>query len=141
LVAPRAVVLPWRFTENSCLPAYARLVSGRRPSAGARVQRARLSDPASRRWVEQLQSDHPRHEQAVAKFHDVLQRAAFHELHRRRGRLGSLARHAWRHHPPSAGDLTFDRLPDTLAAKPGEQAERRELLTALRGPRTRVAAR
>jgi RNA polymerase sigma-70 factor, ECF subfamily len=144
------------------------------------VQRAGPSDPASRRWVEQLRPDHPRHEQAVAKLHDILQRAAFHELHRRRGRLGSLAgpelddvaqqcaddammnilarsddfqglsrfttwaykfvifeasgklaRHAWRRHPPSAEDLTFDQLPDTLAAKPGEQAERREQLAVL----------
>jgi RNA polymerase sigma-70 factor (ECF subfamily) len=50
-----------------------------------------MSDPASRRWVEQLHPDHPRHEQAAAKLHDILQRAAVHELHRRRGRLGSLA--------------------------------------------------
>ena len=39
-----------------------------------------------------------------------------------------LARHAWRHHPPSADELTFEQLPDTLAARPGEQAERREQL-------------
>lgn len=143
----------------------------------ARVQ---LRDPASRRWVERLHPDHPRHEQAVAKLHDILQRAAIHELHRRRGWLGSLggaelddvaqqcaddammsilakvddfqglsrfttwaykfvifeassklARHAWRHQPPSAEDLTFDQLPDTLAARPGEHAERREQLAAL----------
>jgi RNA polymerase sigma-70 factor (ECF subfamily) len=42
-----------------------------------------------------------------------------------------LARHAWQRNPPSAEELTFDRLPDTLAATPGEQAERRELLAAL----------
>jgi RNA polymerase sigma-70 factor, ECF subfamily len=155
-------------------------VSGRRPSADAPGRRAGLSDPASRRWVEQLHPDHPRHEQAVARLHDVLQRAAVHEVHRRRGQLGSLAglelddvsqqcaddalmhilariddfqrlsrfttwaykfvifevssklaRHAWHHHPPGAEDLTWDHLPDTLAAKPGEQAERREQLTVL----------
>ena len=54
-------------------------------------QRPAWRDPASRRWVEQLQPDHPRHERAVAKLHDVLQRAALHELHRRRGQLGALA--------------------------------------------------
>jgi RNA polymerase sigma-70 factor, ECF subfamily len=156
-------------------------VSGRRPSADAPVQRATPGDPASRRWVEQLHPDHPRHEQAVAKLHDILRRAAVHELNRRRGQLASLAgaelddvaqqcaddammnilarvddfqgrsrfttwaykfvifeassklaRHSWRHHPPSADDLTFDQLPDTLAAKPGEQAERREQLVALK---------
>jgi RNA polymerase sigma-70 factor, ECF subfamily len=42
-----------------------------------------------------------------------------------------LARHAWRHHPPSAENLTWDRLPDTLAPEPGKQAELRERLTAL----------
>ena len=153
------------------------LVSGTRPSADAPVV---VGDPASRRWVEQLHPGHPRHEHAVAQLHDILRRAAIHELHRRRGRLGSLAgieledvaqqcaddammsilaklddfegrsrfttwaykfvifeassklaRHAWQHHPPSAEDLTFDQLPDTLAAKPGEQAERREQLAVL----------
>jgi RNA polymerase sigma-70 factor (ECF subfamily) len=137
-------------------------------------------DIASRRWVEQLHPDHPRHEQAVARLHDLLQRAALHELHRRRGSLRSLtgpefedvaqqcaddatvnilarigdfrglsrfttwaykfaifevsaklARHAWRHHPPSAEELAWEQVPDTLAPKPGEQAERREQLAAL----------
>jgi RNA polymerase sigma-70 factor (ECF subfamily) len=137
-------------------------------------------DIASRRWVEQLHPDHPRHEQAVARLHDLLQRAALHELHRRRGSLRSLtgpefedvaqqcaddatvnilarigdfrglsrfttwaykfaifevsaklARHAWRHHPPSAEELAWGQVPDTLAPKPGEQAERREQLAAL----------
>jgi RNA polymerase sigma-70 factor (ECF subfamily) len=137
-------------------------------------------DAASRRWVEQLRPGHPRHEQAVAKLHDVLQRAALHELHRRRGQLSSLsgpefddvaqqcaddamvnilakiaefrglsrfttwaykfaifevsgkvARHAWRHHPPSAEDLAWDELPDTLAPNPGALAERHEQLTTL----------
>jgi RNA polymerase sigma-70 factor, ECF subfamily len=48
-------------------------------------------DRSSRRWVEQLHPDHPRHEHAAAKLHDVLQRAAFHELHRRRGQLDGLS--------------------------------------------------
>ena len=48
-------------------------------------------DAVSRRWVEQLHRDHPRHDQAVAKLHDVLRRAALHELHRRRGQLPALA--------------------------------------------------
>jgi RNA polymerase sigma-70 factor (ECF subfamily) len=42
-----------------------------------------------------------------------------------------VARHAWQRHPPSAEELTWDRLPDALAEKPGEQAERREQLAAL----------
>jgi RNA polymerase sigma-70 factor (ECF subfamily) len=160
---------------------YDQPVSGRRPSADAPVTRAGLSEPAARRWVEHLHPDHPRHEQVVARLHDILRRAAVHELHRRRGQLGSLAglelddvaqqcaddatmnvlariddfqglsrfttwaykfaifevssklaRHAWRHHPPSAEDLTFDQLPDAQATKPGEQAERREQLNALK---------
>jgi RNA polymerase sigma-70 factor (ECF subfamily) len=137
-------------------------------------------DRISRRWVEQLRPDHPHHDHATAKLHDVLQRAAFHELHRRRGQLqglsgpelddvaqqcaddammkilariddfeglsrfttwaykfvifevsGKVARHAWQHHPPSAEDLTWDQLPDTLAPRPGDQAERREQLATL----------
>jgi RNA polymerase sigma-70 factor (ECF subfamily) len=42
------------------------------------------------RWVEHLQPGHPRRDQAVATLHDVLRRAALHELHRRRGQLRSL---------------------------------------------------
>jgi RNA polymerase sigma-70 factor (ECF subfamily) len=141
---------------------------------------AALVDRTSRRWVEQLHPDHPHHAHAAAKLHDVLQRAAVHELYRRRGQLQGLsgpefddvaqqcaddtmmkilarvddfegrsrfttwayafvifevsskvARHAWRHHPPSPEDLTWDHLPDTLTPRPGEQVERREQLAAL----------
>ncbi len=63
-------------------------VSVERPPADPR--RAPL-DATSRRWVERLRRDHPRHEQAVARLHDVLQRAALHELHRRRGQLSGLS--------------------------------------------------
>jgi RNA polymerase sigma-70 factor (ECF subfamily) len=48
-------------------------------------------DAASRRWVEQLDPAHARHDQAVAKLHDVMRRAALYELHRRRGQLAALA--------------------------------------------------
>jgi RNA polymerase sigma-70 factor (ECF subfamily) len=137
-------------------------------------------DPASRRWVEQLHSAHPRHDETIAKLHDLLLRAARHELHRRGWQLGplagpelddlaqqcaddalvnivariedfqglsrfttwaykfvifevsgKLARHAWRHHLPSANEATWNRLPDTLAPKPGERAEQREQLATL----------
>jgi RNA polymerase sigma-70 factor (ECF subfamily) len=137
-------------------------------------------EPASRRWVEQLHRDHPRHQHAAAKLHDVLRRAAVHELHRRRGQLGGVsgpefddvaqqcaddalmkilariddfqglsrfttwaykfvifevsnkvARHAWRHHPPSAEELTWEHLPDALSPRPTDQAERREQLAEL----------
>jgi RNA polymerase sigma-70 factor (ECF subfamily) len=137
-----------------------------------------VSDAAERRWVEQLQPGHRRREQAVAGLHDLLRRAAAHELGRRRALLGSVpgpefddiaqqcaddalmnilarvgdfrglsrfttwaykfvifetankvARHAWRHHPPSADDLGW--LPDAPARKPAEQAERGEQLVAL----------
>jgi RNA polymerase sigma-70 factor (ECF subfamily) len=150
-----------------------------------------VSDAASRRWVEQLRPGHPRHEQAVARLHDVLRRAARHELGRRRGMLGSIAgpefddlaqqcaddatmsilasigefrglsrfttwayrfvifevsgkvaRHAWRHHPPTGDDVAFERLPDGLAPRPGEQAERGEQLAALaRGIRETLTPR
>jgi RNA polymerase sigma-70 factor, ECF subfamily len=155
-------------------------VSVDRSSTHAPDRRFVASDAASRRWVEQLHPEHPRHEHAAAKLHDVLQRAAYHELHRRRGQLDGLsgpelddvaqqcaddammkilarvddfqglsrfttwaykfvifevsnkvARHAWQHHPPSARDLTWDQLADTMTPRPGDQAERREQLGAL----------
>ena len=163
MVAPRALVLP----------SYDRTVSVRRPSAATP---GRQSAPASRRWVEQLRPGHPLHDEAVATLHDVLRRAALHELNRRGALAGpervdvaqqcagdatmkilarlddfqglsrfttwaykfvvfevsnKLARHAWRHHPPSAEDLTWEHLPDTLAPRPGEQAERRQQLAVL----------
>ena len=110
----------------------------------------------------------------------MLQRAAFHELHRRRGQLGALsgpefddvaqqcaddammkilarindfeglsrfttwaykfvifevsnkvARHTWRNHTPSVEELTWEHVPDMLAIRPGDHAERREQLAAL----------
>jgi RNA polymerase sigma-70 factor (ECF subfamily) len=47
-------------------------------------------DSVSRRWVEYLHPGHPRHEQAVAKLHDILRRAAAHELRRRHAQLPGL---------------------------------------------------
>jgi RNA polymerase sigma-70 factor (ECF subfamily) len=47
-------------------------------------------DSASRQWVERLHVDHPRHEHAVAKLHEILRRAALHELHRRSPQLPGL---------------------------------------------------
>lgn len=50
-----------------------------------------LPDAESRRWLEQLRSGHPRHQEAVGELHRVLVRVAYHELFRRRGQLGSIA--------------------------------------------------
>jgi RNA polymerase sigma-70 factor (ECF subfamily) len=47
-------------------------------------------DRESGRWVQQLRVGHPRRERTVQKLHDMLRRAAFHELSRRRGRLGPI---------------------------------------------------
>jgi RNA polymerase sigma-70 factor, ECF subfamily len=48
-------------------------------------------DEESSRWVAQLRAGHPRHDQAVARLHQVLLRVALHELSRRRSQLGSVA--------------------------------------------------
>jgi RNA polymerase sigma-70 factor (ECF subfamily) len=42
-----------------------------------------------------------------------------------------VARHAWQRDPPAAEELSWDQLPDALAQKPAERAERREQLAAL----------
>jgi RNA polymerase sigma-70 factor, ECF subfamily len=44
---------------------------------------------------------------------------------------GKVARHAWRRQPPSRGERAFERLPDSLAPRPGERLEQREKLEAL----------
>jgi len=156
-------------------------VSTERPSAEIDDRPLSRGDSASRRWVDELHPDHPRYEQAVAKLHGVLRRAALHELHRRHAQLPELAgqefddvahqcaddalvnvlakiddfkglsrfttwaykfaifevsstlgRHAWQRHPPSREDLELSELPDSLAPRPSEQAERREQLDVLR---------
>jgi RNA polymerase sigma-70 factor, ECF subfamily len=155
-------------------------VSAERPLAHTRERQLAPDDLISRRWVEQLHADHPRHEQAVARLHDVLRRASVHELHRRRAHLpalagpelddvadqcaddalvnilariddfkglsrfttwaykfaifevsSKLARHAWTRYPPSRDDSELAELPDGLAPRPSEQAERREQLVVL----------
>jgi RNA polymerase sigma-70 factor (ECF subfamily) len=47
-------------------------------------------DEASRRWVERLAPGHERHDESVARLHELLHKAALHELHRRRGQLAEL---------------------------------------------------
>jgi RNA polymerase sigma-70 factor (ECF subfamily) len=42
-----------------------------------------------------------------------------------------VARHAWRRQPPSREAFAFERLPDTLAARPGQRLAQREQLSAL----------
>jgi len=44
---------------------------------------------------------------------------------------GKVARHAWRRHPPSREELTFEQLPDYRAPRPGDRLEQREQLNAL----------
>jgi len=48
-------------------------------------------DEESGRWVAELRAGHPRHDQAVARLHELLLRVAFHEVSRRRSQLGSIA--------------------------------------------------
>ena len=43
-----------------------------------------------------------------------------------------LARHAWQRHPPSREELELAEIPDSLAPRPSDQAERREQLVALK---------
>jgi RNA polymerase sigma-70 factor (ECF subfamily) len=43
-----------------------------------------------------------------------------------------LARHAWQRHPPSREELELGELPDSLAPRPSDQAERLEQLVVLR---------
>jgi RNA polymerase sigma-70 factor, ECF subfamily len=43
-----------------------------------------------------------------------------------------VARHAWQRQPPGTDELAPEGVPDALAQKPGERAERREQLAALK---------
>jgi RNA polymerase sigma-70 factor (ECF subfamily) len=64
-------------------------------------------DRESERWVAQLRDGHPRRERTVHKLHDLLRRAAFHELSRRRGQLGSIG-------GPELDDLAQQAADDAL---------------------------
>jgi RNA polymerase sigma-70 factor (ECF subfamily) len=148
-------------------------------TTGSEVVRA-TPDRESELWVERLRPEHPRHEQTVARLHDVLLRIAYNELSRRRGGLESIggpefddvahqaaddalvnilrrldefrglsrfttwaykfvifeisakvARHAWRRHRPTALELDWERLPDSVAPRPGDRLEQREQLNVL----------
>ena len=44
-----------------------------------------------------------------------------------------VGRHAWRRQPPGAAELSWDRLPDSMAPRPGDRLEQRERLAALSG--------
>jgi RNA polymerase sigma-70 factor, ECF subfamily len=44
---------------------------------------------------------------------------------------GKVARHAWRRQPPSRHELAWERLPDSLAPRPGDRLEQRQQLEAL----------
>ncbi len=44
---------------------------------------------------------------------------------------GKVARHAWRRQPPGRHELAWERLPDSLAPRPGDRLEQREQLEAL----------
>ncbi len=45
---------------------------------------------------------------------------------------GKVARHAWRRQPPSRHEPALERLPDVLAARPGDRLEQQEQFEALR---------
>jgi RNA polymerase sigma-70 factor, ECF subfamily len=61
-----------------------------RSGGGPRPRRQAALDADSRQWVEQLRVGHPRRHETVARLHDVLLRAAVHELSRRRHQLRSI---------------------------------------------------
>jgi RNA polymerase sigma-70 factor, ECF subfamily len=64
-------------------------------------------DRESERWVQQLRAGHPRRERTVLRLHDMLRRAAFHELSRRRGQLGAIG-------GPELDDLAQQAADDAL---------------------------
>ncbi|HTU31673.1 MAG TPA: sigma-70 family RNA polymerase sigma factor [Solirubrobacteraceae bacterium] len=66
-----------------------------------------IADPVSRQWVDRLRRGHPRHDQAVARLHEVLLGVAFFELSWRRGQLGPVS-------GPEFEDLAHQAADDAL---------------------------
>jgi RNA polymerase sigma-70 factor (ECF subfamily) len=54
---------------------------------------------------------------------------------------GKVARHAWQRQPPSADELVWERLPDSVAPRPGDRLEQREQLAALSAGIAELTAR
>jgi RNA polymerase sigma-70 factor, ECF subfamily len=75
-------------------------------------------DEASRRWVERLHPEHERHDETVAQLHQILQKAALHELHRRRGQLAALRGQEF---DDVAQQCANDAMVNVLAKLPGFQ--------------------
>ena len=70
--------------------------------------------------MEQLRAGHPRHDEAVARLHDVLIRVAHHELSRRRGQIRSIT-------GPELDDLAHQAADDALMNILGKLEEFRGL--------------
>ena len=83
------------------------LVSAGPEPAGSHQESLGSADPVSRQWVDRLRRGHPRHDQTVARLHEVLLRAAFSELSRRRGQLGPVS-------GPEFEDLAHQAADDAL---------------------------
>jgi RNA polymerase sigma-70 factor, ECF subfamily len=66
-------------------------------------------DAESRRWLEQLRAEHPRHDEAVRRLHEVLRRIAVHELARRRPQLRAVS-------GPEFDDLAHQAADDALVS-------------------------
>jgi RNA polymerase sigma-70 factor, ECF subfamily len=76
----------------------------------ARTLEAPLSlDRDSQRWVAQLRPESPQRDQTMRRLHQLLLRVAFHELSRRRGRLGSIS-------GPEFDDLAHQAADDALVS-------------------------
>ena len=76
-------------------------------TSGSRVGAQAGLDPDSRRWVERLSVGHPRRERTVGDLHDLLRRAAFSEMSRRRFQLQGVT-------GPEFDDLTLQATNDAL---------------------------
>jgi len=78
-----------------------------RDATGVPRAAPRARDQASRRWIEQLRTEHPRREETVAALHAILLKSARHELSRRRAQLASLS-------GPEFDDIAWQAANDAL---------------------------
>jgi RNA polymerase sigma-70 factor, ECF subfamily len=80
-----------RCRETTLEPSALGAGSGKgRAGRDATVTVVRTLDATSRAWLEQLQPEHPRHDQTVAALHSIVRRMARQELARRRRQLPAL---------------------------------------------------
>ncbi len=106
-----AALMPWTVAPGGPLrqgqERWTTAIASRGVSGESHEATPSQRDVESRRWVAQLRRDHARHDETVARLHEVLLSVARHEVYRRRRQLGAAA-------GPELDDIAHQAADDAL---------------------------